>query len=162
MASYLQLCACDPIEEKDITSLHTWHENYENAIAPEEKEYLDHGDLFPVRTSQQASHLLQILNKWKSFRLLKLWEVPAPKAGLPFPVSQDIRYYSGERKERAVAWLFSIIGLLMMVGPAWALTYIPSNAGRLGLSTFFAILFFGLVGIASNAKPQEVLAAAAT
>jgi 1,4-dihydroxy-2-naphthoate octaprenyltransferase len=77
-------------------------------------------------------------------------------------VSQDIRYYSAERKERAVAWLFSIIGLLMMVGPAWALTYIPSNAGRLGLSTFFAILFFGLVGIASNAKPQEVLAAAAT
>lgn len=160
MASYLQLCACDPVEEKDITSLHTWHKNYENAIAPEEKEYLDHEDLFPIRAQRKAP-LLRILNKSKCFRRMGLWEVPAPKAGLPFPVSQDIRFYSSKRKERAVAWAFSITGLLLMVGPVWALSYIPLKPARLGLSTVFAVLFFGLVGIASNAKPQEVLAAAA-
>lgn len=162
MASYLQLCACDPVEENDITSLHTWHENYKNAIVPEEKEYLDHGDLFPVRKQQQVSPLLRFLDTKESFRHLKLWEVGKPKAGLPLPVSQDIRYYSSERKEWAGAWLFSILGLLMIVGPAWGLAYIPSKAGRLGLSSCSAILFFGLVGIASTAKPQEALAAAAT
>ncbi len=160
MASYLQLCARDPVEEKDITSLHTWHKNYENAIAPEEKEYLDHEDLFPARTQRQAP-LLRILNKSKRFRHMGWWEVPAPKAGLPFPVSQDIRYYSSKRKDRVVAWAFSIIGLLLMVGPVWALSYIPLKPVKLGLSTFFAVLFFGLMGIASSAKPQEVLAAAA-
>lgn len=126
------------------------------------KEYLDHGDLFPVRKQLQLSPLLRFLDTKEGFRRLKLWEVGKPKAGLPLPVSQDIRYYSSDCKERAGAWLFSILGLLMIVGPAWGLAYIPSKAWRLALSTCFAILFFGLVGIASTAKPQEAMAAAAT
>jgi len=53
------------------------------------------------------------------------------------------------------------VGLLMLVGPLWALMYVWDQTKRLAIITAFIVLFLLLLSTVTVAKPFESLAATA-
>lgn len=60
--------------------------------------------------------------------------------------------------------MFSVIitsGLILLLGPMWALQFVTDNIKRLVIITIFILVFTALLSSATVAKPFEVLASTA-
>ena len=71
------------------------------------------------------------------------------------------KYFSDKRVDRCVYVLIVILGLLMLIGPLWWLSFELDSSRRLGIITGFIVLFTLLMGGATNARPFEAMAATA-
>lgn len=75
--------------------------------------------------------------------------------------SKTAFYYSLVGVERAVAATIVMVGMLLLLGPMWALQFVAGNLARLGVITAFVVVFTALLGATTLAKPFEVLAGTA-
>ena len=75
-------------------------------------------------------------------------------------VSATTNYHSSVALEAFCSTVLITIGMTILFAPMWWLEFVGNNLKRLGIITGFVLFFTALLGIATNAKPYEVLAAA--
>ena len=154
-----QIRARPAVPKKDIRSLDNWFWNNDNAILPEETDYIKHpSDLFSL-VPRQKSPLRLLLERSSHFRFLRLWQHnPVDhRAG----EDKNVHYFSDEKIDRFVATVIMISGLIMLVAPLWILAFLQGLSQRLGVISAFIILFVALLSSTTVAKTFESLAAAA-
>ena len=74
---------------------------------------------------------------------------------------KNIHYISDKRIDHFVTIIIMSIGLIMLIGPLWILTYLEGLARRLAVISALILLFVVLISWTTIAKPFESLAAAA-
>jgi hypothetical protein len=148
--------------KRQVASVSNWLFNKENAIDTRETAYLDHtSDLVPL-VPKLKSPLRQVLETSRRFRLSRCWRTqPSDTCGNLGIDTGDTYYSSDEKIERFAGLVIVVLGVVMLVGPLWALEFVHGPVNRLGLITVFIVLFITLVSLATVAKPFESLAATA-
>lgn len=150
-----------PTCPQDIKNLRNWHYNHsELAISAAETAYLNHDlDLYSV-VPKEKTPLRRLLDRSRKFRIHSLWKsAKAPK--LPVYDQDVITYTDDKRVDRFVTIVIVGVGTVMLLMPMWILQALHSNNLKLVVITIFVVVFLGLVGYATVAKPFETLAATA-
>lgn len=72
---------------------------------------------------------------------------------------QDERviYYNDDLIDRVITVIILLLGLIMLLVPAWFLKNIDSHTERLALITGFIALFVGLLLLTTPTKPFETM-----
>jgi hypothetical protein len=136
-----------------------WLRNNDQAIAEPERKYTEKRDLF-LLVSRIRSPLRQFLERWSPIRRCGFWKEDRPE--LPFYVQSNAHFCSDRQLERLSSIIATAISLGMFIIPFWVLASVGDPAHKLKIITFFASLCVGILSLGTTAKPQEVLAAAAT
>ena len=154
-----QLRARPKVPKKDIRSLDNWLYNNSYPISLAETEYLKRpSDLFTLVPASK-SPLRLFLERSRHFRLLKLWRKKPSDSTMAR--DENIHYISNKRIDHFVTIIIMSIGLIMLIGPLWILTYLEGLARRLAVISALILLFVVLISWTTIAKPFESLAAAA-
>ena len=159
IVSYSQIGSRKRAERKDRESLDKRVYSYKGVIDEEETKYLIY-----------YSDLLYVVPKPDS-PMRRIFGALAPRINMKrFRASIDeekqdgdenIRIWKEEKAEKFFTRATLIIGLLMLVGPLWALEFVSAPLKRLGVVTGFIVLFLMLVSGATMASPTESLAGTA-
>src|SRR5256885_335977 len=105
---------------------------------------------------------LKDLEKSHRFRLSRFWRTQPSGTGDDLGVDTGDTYYSSDEKiEQFASLVILVLGVVMLIGPLWALEFVDGPVNRLGLITVFIVFFITLVSLATVAKPFESLAATA-
>lgn len=144
--------------EYQINNVKNWLHNHPLAITYEEQAFIQkEGDLFTL-VPRTRSPLQKVLEKWQALGRTGLFRKPQRDDRL---FSETTTYHSNARMEFFASGVVIITGLMLLLGPMWALQFVTDNVKRLGIITGFVMLFTMAIYIASAAKPFEVLAATA-
>lgn len=148
-----------PIARKyHVENVKNWFFNNPGAIAEQEREFINQtGDLVALGCSPPTP----LRNLARQFPwLIKLLPVRAtPRT--QHVQSPSTNYHNVNKVEKALFIVVVALGLLLLLGPMWALQFVSDNVKRLGIITGFILVFTALLSAASVAKPFEVLAAIA-
>jgi hypothetical protein len=70
-------------------------------------------------------------------------------------------YHTNTELDAFINVVVIIIGLMLLIGPMWALQFVTDGVTRLAIITAFTLLFTSILAGATTAKLIEVLAATA-
>ncbi|KAL1615988.1 hypothetical protein SLS54_008645 [Diplodia seriata] len=70
---------------------------------------------------------------------------------------EGVIYYDGDLVDKAITVIILLLGLFMLLVPAWLLKDMGSHTKRLALITGFIALFVGLLLLTTPAKPFETM-----
>ena len=155
MIQHTQLRSRPKVSKQDVQSVANWFRNHQNAIHPEETQYLDErSDLFAMVPKDKAP-LRRLLEKSSRFRRWSLWR--------KMPKSQDasVIYTSDQKVELFIGLINTTLGLAMLVAPLWILAFVENKVYRLVIITMFLICFLSVVTFTTVARPFESLGATA-
>ena len=115
-------------------------------------------DLFSINPKTR-SPLGKLLESTRLVRLSRFFKAKAD------PDSQIMSDYVHYTSDEALAILTTIaiivLGLIMLLGPLWWLEFVSNSKTRLGIITGFLAVFMGLMSLATNNRPFEVVASSA-
>lgn len=148
-----------------MRDVRNWLDNHPFAIHDLEAAYINEehdDDLIPVHPKVR-SLLRKLLEKTSVLRRRPLRAFLTRE-----PCDPEVREKEGDHvvwhNDKRVEWLsavvIGIVGLVMIIGPIWALYRVDSQSTRLGIISVF-IVFFYILGVAITAKVFESLAAVA-
>lgn len=158
--SHSQLRSRPSASKFELDNLRAWMNDYKGAICADEAKIFDETeDLIPIQAKSKT--LLRNLIERSGHLIGSSLFSRTPESETAREIDPDIKFFSDELVERYVYIAIVMLGLGMLIGPLWWLNVDVDPTHRLGIITAFVILFTGLMGGATNAKPFEAMAATA-
>ena len=150
--------------ERDIKNINRWHYNHgDQAIASEERNYLEQKDDLISITEKDKTPLRQFIDKFRRLRTLRIWQQPNSDsiASPPCDRDQDVSYYSDKRIDTFTSLTIVLIGIAMLLTPIWILQALQAPTTKLVVITIFILAFLITLSYAMVTKPFEALGATA-
>lgn len=159
LVAFSEIQRWEPAKTRHWHNLDNWlNHNHKKAISEEEAQFSQEtGDLVAL-VSDQKSPLESLVERFPRLLIAKALRSASKSSQVP---SSTTTYYSKKRLRNTVFVVIIGIGLLLLLGPLWALQFVDDNLKRLAIITCFIILFTAALASATVAKPFEVLAATA-
>lgn len=159
LKTFSEIQRWDSAKSRHWSNLDNWlNHNHKKAISDEEAMFSQEtGDLVAL-VSEQKSPLENLVELFP--RLLQARAFRPGKKSSRIQSDTTI-YYSKTRLRNITFGVIIGIGLLLLLGPMWALQFVGNNVKRLAIITGFIMLFTAVLASATVAKPFEVLAATA-
>ncbi|KAF2106729.1 hypothetical protein BDV96DRAFT_625796 [Lophiotrema nucula] len=106
-----------------------------------------------------VSPLGRLLESTRVVRLSRFFQAKAdPDSHI---ISDYVHYTSDEALAIFTTIAIIVLGLVMLLGPLWWLEFVANSKIRLGIITGFLAVFMGLMSLATNNRPFEVVASSA-
>lgn len=159
LVTFSEIQRWDSAKTRHRNNLDNWlHHNHKKAISDEEAMFSrESGDLVAL-VSDEKSPLESLVERFP--RLLKAKVLRSE--GKSSQIQTDTTAYYSKKRLRNIAFGVIIgVGLLLLLGPMWALQFVGDNIKRLLIITSFIMLFTAALASATVARPFEVLAATA-
>ncbi|KAI7774483.1 hypothetical protein LA080_008316 [Diaporthe eres] len=159
LMTFSEIQRWEPAKTRHWTNLDNWlNHNHKKAISEEEAMFSQEiGDLVAL-ASDQKSPLESLVERFPPLLSVKVLRSARQSSQVQ---SETTLYYSKRRLRHIVFGVIIGTGLLLLLGPMWALQFVGDNVKRLVIITGFIILFTAVLASATVAKPFEVLAATA-
>ncbi|KAI1358664.1 hypothetical protein F5Y08DRAFT_321302 [Xylaria arbuscula] len=116
--------------------------------------YDDPDDLVALHVTEDSDRLTMFVKDNFGF----LFQEEAPNGGSGVP---DVGYASGRKIASFIAYLSTVLAVLLLFGAILVLYKVNSNDVKLGLIALFTLLFAASTGLLTNAKRSEVFASTA-
>ncbi|TGJ81571.1 hypothetical protein E0Z10_g7193 [Xylaria hypoxylon] len=116
--------------------------------------YDDPDDLVALQVAEDSDRLTMFVKDNFGF----LFQEEAPNGGSDLP---DVGYASGRKIASFIAYLSTILAVLLLFGAILILYKVNSDDIKLGLISLFTLLFAASTGLLTNAKRSEVFASTA-
>lgn len=148
--------------EQQLRNVEVWMKDNKGAVCEEEASFIapeNQHDLMPV-TPRVKTLLRRFMDRWRKFSELWPFRQPASPYLKDIP-SDGSNYFSDASLDRLAYILTVLLALAMLITPLWWLNYVSRAAPRLGIITGFVVVFAGIIGGITPAKPFETMAATA-
>ncbi|KAL1638894.1 hypothetical protein SLS58_008479 [Diplodia intermedia] len=147
--------------KRTVNNIDKWFDRYPQAITSHEREFLDEDkqdDLIATADRMKAP-LRRILERTPLFYRLTPFHAKNGKATEYSRKYQEegVIYYDDDLVDKAITVIILLLGLFMLLVPAWLLKDMGSHTKRLALITGFIALFVGLLLLTTPAKPFETM-----
>lgn len=155
---YSELKSKSSAQPHQVENILAWFHNHPLAIAAEEQGFVERGTDVISLSAKPKSPLQLWIEKCRPLVTSAIFRARHRDAHV---ASRTTIYHSNQGLSAFASFVIVATGLVLLLGPMWALQFIEDNIRRLGLITGTVLLFTALVASATIAKPFEVLAAAA-
>ncbi|KAI1267996.1 hypothetical protein F5Y18DRAFT_377102 [Xylariaceae sp. FL1019] len=146
--------------KRDIQSLKTWHENFDNsAIDQDEQVYLSKTQDLVRLKSQDKTVLREWIDSSLQLRTLSIWKKKSRE--VPKYEANNVSYYSDRAMDSFASSVIVFIGAVILITPLWVLQAMNNLTKKLAVITVFVLVFLLVLSFMLVAKPFEVLAATA-
>lgn len=157
VATCASIRSMHPADKYQIDSVKNWFSSNPGAINEAEQQFIKTGKDVVALVPRTRSPLHRFLERYEFFLKNRLFREEPPDQS----VSQSSFYYSHSRVETTVGATVISLGMILLLGPMWALHFINGSSAKLGVITGSVALFTALLGGTTLAKPYEVLAGSA-
>ncbi|OJD38905.1 uncharacterized protein BKCO1_3000201 [Diplodia corticola] len=147
--------------KRTVKYIDRWFDRYPQAITVHERGFLEQdrqNDLIATADRLKAP-LRRILEKTPLFYRLEPFHSKDARVTEYSRKYQDqgVIYYDDDLVDKAITIIILLLGLIMLLVPAWLLKGIDSHTVRLALITGFIALFVGLLLLTTPTKPFETM-----
>jgi hypothetical protein len=154
-----------PAQKHQVKNLRNWFEGNPKAIATKEQEFAsrdNEGDLMALAADLSLEvPLRNFLEKRTGiFKLRYFWRAESNK-GDEESGPTGTMFEDSTRVSTFVTGVFITLGLITLFAPMWCMAFVKGGITRLGIITAFVLTFTVFLGFGTDAKPTEVLGAAA-
>ncbi|KAK7987109.1 hypothetical protein PG996_006289 [Apiospora saccharicola] len=148
---------------RDIKNINRWHYNHgDQAIATEERQYIEHADDLISITEKDKTPLRQFIDSSRRLRTLPIWRrLSSNDTGPPQSSDKDVAYYSDKRINNFTSMTIVFIGTAMLLTPIWILQALQSPTSKLVVITIFILVFLITLSYVMVTKPFEALGSTA-
>ncbi|KAL1873242.1 hypothetical protein Daus18300_004062 [Diaporthe australafricana] len=159
LVAFSEIQRWEPAKTRQWHNLDNWlNHNHKKAISEEEAQFSQETRDLVTLVSDQKSPLESLVERFPRLLISKALRSVSKSSQVP---SATTTYYSKKRLRNIAFVVILGAGLLLLLGPLWALQFVGDNIKRLAIITCFIMLFTAALASATVAKPFEVLAATA-
>lgn len=158
LTSYASIRSWRPADKYQIANVENWFSSNLGAIDVAEQQFIKTGKDVVALVPRDRSPLHRFLERYEPFLKSRLFrETQWPDQS----IHRASFYYNHSRVEATVGAAIVIVGIILLLGPMWALQFIGGSSAKLGVITGFVVFFTALLSSTTLAKPYEVLAGTA-
>lgn len=154
VASYSEIRKLPTAQDYQVDNVKTWFQDHPHAIDEDERKFV-----------KQGNDLIAIVAQKKSWMRLGVERIHPRVLHFFFPAksrpgrveTKETIYISNKKLNATITFLIVGMGLLLLLGPMWWLSFVSDTTEQLAIITGFVFLFTSILSCATVERPFEVL-----